>query len=59
MPVDSEVLKAKDVQQADRPGHALGLRRCGPVDSSIDLVNDPDKQSAVDPLEERNRKCTT
>lgn len=55
MPVDNEVLKAKDVQQADRPGRDLGLTGRGPVDSSIDLVHDPDKQSAVDPLEEEKQ----
>ena len=51
MPVDKEVLETKDVQQSDGPGLDLGLTGRGPVDSSIDLVHDPDEQPAVNPLE--------
>ena len=51
-PVDDEVLKTKDVEQPDRPAYYVTLTGRRSVDGSIDLINNPDKQPPVDPLEE-------
>lgn len=53
LPVNTEVLKSKDVQQTD------GSRRDGsvtgrwPVYGCVDFIHDPDEESAVDSLHRR------
>lgn len=51
-PVDNEVLEAEDVQQPDRPAYDVAFTRRWPVYSSVNLIHDPHKQPAVDPLED-------
>lgn len=51
-PINSEILKAKDVKQADRPAASFIFRRRSPIDGGIDFIHYPHKQPPVDSLME-------
>lgn len=51
-PVNSEILKAENVEQAYRPTYSLAFCGRNPKDGSIDFIHYPHKQSPIDSLME-------
>ena len=51
LPVNVEVLKPEDIQQAYGPPYELALTGRRSEDGSVDLLHDPHKQPSIDPLE--------
>lgn len=54
-PVYDKILKAEDVQQSDRPSYNTALARRRSENGCVNFVYYPDKQPAVDPLDDKEQ----
>ena len=50
VPINGEILEAKDIQQADGTSQRFGLVGRRLVDGRVDLLYDPHKQTPIDTL---------